>query len=105
MERSAILVITTTSSAGDARAIAAHLLEKKLAACVQILPVESHFVWQEKIQSEKEFALHIKAPAAKFEDLRQAVCDIHTYEVPEIICLNIQDAHQPYLDWLHEVTE
>ena len=105
MKSGAILVITTTNSAADARDIAAHLLENKLAACAQILPVESHFVWQGKVQSENEFAVHIKAPANKFEDLRQAICGIHSYDVPEIICLNIEGGHQPYLDWLHKVTK
>lgn len=98
------LVITTTNSAGSAREIASDLLHQKLAACVQLVPVESLYTWQDKIETSKEYALHIKTLTGNFEAVRQAVCKNHPYETPEVIRLEIAGGHQPYLDWMQDVT-
>lgn len=98
------LIITTIDDATRARAIAASLLEKRLAACVQIFPVESHFVWQDKVQCEAEHVLHIKARTEDFEALRNAILAAHSYDVPEIIRLDITAGHKPYLDWISTET-
>ena len=98
------LVITTTDTIENARAIASKLLEKNLAACVQIYPVESHYLWQGKVANDSEYALHIKTPASHFEALRILLCDIHTYDIPQIAQLDITAGHGPYLDWVRQST-
>ncbi len=104
MDAEFCLVITTTGSRDHANLIAAKLLQEKLAACVQIFPIESHYTWQGNIQTDNEFTLHIKTRAALFSELEKSIRAIHTYETPEIIALPITSGHKPYLDWMREVT-
>ncbi|MCC2097522.1 MAG: divalent-cation tolerance protein CutA [Hyphomicrobiales bacterium] len=96
------LVITTTGSRESARALASLLLTKKLAACVQILPVESHYIWNGVIQHEAECALHIKTRTENFPALSEAIKTAHDYEVPEIIRMDIAGGDKPYLDWISQ---
>lgn len=104
MDTEFCLVITTTGSHDHASAIAEHVLQKNLAACVQIMPVESRYLWQGNIRQDSEFALHIKTRTALFEPLEAAIRAIHTYQTPEIIRLPITGGHGPYLDWIRAVT-
>ena len=97
------LVITTAGSKREAVALATEVLQQQLAACVQIFPVESHYVWQGSIQHDLEFALHIKTRAENFEKLSSTIAQLHSYEVPEIICLDIKAGYKPYLDWIDQV--
>ena len=96
------LITTTTDSIENARAIAASLLENQLAACVHIYPIESHYSWQGNLACDQEFSLHIKTAASRCEELRIALCKIHTYEIPQIIQLDITTGHEPYLDWVRQ---
>lgn len=96
------LAVTTIDSQSGARTIAAALLDRKLAACVQIFPIESHYTWQGRVQHEAEYVLHIKTRCALFSDLCDAIRDVHTYEVPEIVRIDITAGYKPYLDWIGE---
>lgn len=97
------LVVTTTGSKESARALAAILLTNRLAACVQILPVESHYIWKDSIEQDEEYALHIKTKTENFPALRDAIRKVHDYDVPEIIRIDITGGDQPYLDWISKV--
>ena len=76
-----------------------------LAACVNIVPgVKSVYFWKGELQVESEDMLIIKSHKSLWDKLESGVKALHPYEVPEIICVSIQDGYQPYLDWLHSAT-
>lgn len=97
------IVLSTASSAEEARRIARALVDRRLAACVNIVPqVESIYRWQEKIESSPEWLLIVKTHAEAFDSLRDAIKDLHSYEVPECIMLEITAGSDAYLEWLAE---
>src|ERR1041385_7634759 len=101
-----IVVLMTAANADEATRIADILIERKLAACVQILPpMTSIYVWKGEVQRESEILLLAKSTRAKFDDLESAVRAIHSYETPEIIALPIVDGSQSYLAWLRSCLE
>lgn len=95
------LVLTTAGSEEQARAIAQALVERRLAACVTILTQAcSVYRWEGKVQEEHEKLLLIKSSERLFPRLRDAIRELHSYEVPEILALPVQSGDKPYLDWL-----
>jgi periplasmic divalent cation tolerance protein len=97
------LVLTTTGSAEEARKIAHALVEGKLAACVNIVPqIHSVYRWQGKIEEAQEWLLIIKTTDTAFERVRDAIKQLHSYELPECIVVQIQDGSQEYLRWIAE---
>jgi len=95
------IVLTTTGSEEQARSIARALVERRLAACVNILsPVESVYRWKGKVESDAEWLLLIKTTAEAFPRVRDAILELHSYEVPECILLSIEDGSADYLDWI-----
>jgi len=97
----AILVFMTAGSADEARRIADHLVEKRLAACVQVLPeIESVYRWKGEVQREKEVLILVKTTADKFAELDQAVRAMHSYEIPAIAAVPVSDISEPYQKWL-----
>src|SRR5215813_6774949 len=97
----AIVVFMTASSVGEARRIADHLVEARLAACVQILPeIESIYRWDGEVQREKEVLILAKTSAEKFAELEKSVRAIHSYETPEIVAVRASDVSEPYWAWL-----
>lgn len=91
----------TTASAEEATRIAETLVNKKLAACVQILPqIQSIYVWKSEVQREREILLLAKTTRANFATLEREVRAMHSYETPEIIALPITEGSEPYLKWL-----
>jgi len=97
------VVLVTVSSPSEAEAIATILIEEKLAACINIFPVQSIYQWEGNIQQESEFQLVIKTNLAKFSELSNRIQEIHSYEVPEIIALPIVSGAESYLGWLSDV--
>jgi periplasmic divalent cation tolerance protein len=97
------IVLTTASSEEEARKIARHLVDRRLAACVNIVPqITSIYRWQEKVEETREWLLIVKTTAAAFGQVRQAIAELHSYEVPECICLTIEDGSPDYLQWITE---
>ena len=95
------IVLSTAGSEEEARRIAHSLVERRLAACVNIVPhIESVYRWQEKIESGREWLLMIKTRAELFADVRDAIRALHSYECPECIAVNISDGSEQYLEWL-----
>jgi periplasmic divalent cation tolerance protein len=95
------IVLTTASSEEEAGKIARHLVEHKLAACVNILPhVESIYRWQEKVETSREWLLLIKTTAEGFLAVRDAILELHSYEVPECIAIAVGDGSPEYLEWV-----
>jgi periplasmic divalent cation tolerance protein len=97
------IVLTTAGSQEEAAKIARHLVQSELAACVNILPnVTSVYRWKNKVEEDREWLLVIKTTVAAFGQVRQAIADLHSYELPECICLTIEDGSPNYLQWIAE---
>src|ERR1700675_3611488 len=97
------LVLTTCGSLEEARNIARALVERQLAACVNIVPqIESVYRWQGKVETAAEFLLVIKSTAGAFAGLRDALSQLHSYVVPECIEIAVEDENGPYLGWIGE---
>lgn len=99
-----VTVLTTTAYEDEAEAIAEALLADELAACVQIMPIRSRYVWNGAIQREAEQLLLIKTRAALFELVRGKIRTLHSYDAPEIVALPIAAADADYQSWLASVT-
>ncbi|GAB4341762.1 MAG: divalent-cation tolerance protein CutA [Desulfobulbaceae bacterium] len=97
-----IQVVTTTDRKEDAERIAAEAVEKRLAACVQISSCRSVFRWQGAIEQADEFLCVMKSRRDLFPELEKLVRSLHTYEVPEIIAVEIIAGSRDYLAWLEE---
>jgi periplasmic divalent cation tolerance protein len=95
------IVLSTTGSEGEAQKIARHLVEHQLAACVNIVPrIESIYRWQGTVESSQEWLLLIKTSAEYFPRVRDAIRELHSYDLPECIAISIDDGSREYLDWL-----
>jgi periplasmic divalent cation tolerance protein len=102
-----ILVMVTAPTQEVGSQLIEMLIEKKLAACVNMIaPVNSCYLWQGKSYDEEEVLLIVKTRAELFEaEIVPAIKSIHPYDVPEIIALPILMGSQSYLDWIGEMTE
>jgi periplasmic divalent cation tolerance protein len=98
------VLLTTTATRGEAVKLAKLLTDEKLAACVQLLPIESFYLWQGKTQNEAEVLLLVKTRAALFETAIARIKAVHSYSVPEIIALPFAAGFAGYLDWIDAVT-
>jgi len=100
-----IVVLITTPSKDEAERIARHLIENRLAACVNIVPsVRSLYRWEGNICDETESLLIVKTQADRFDQLSREVKAHHRYTVPEIIALPIVQGSPDYLNWIQEST-
>ena len=98
-----IIVMVMCASAKEAGKIGAHMLDKKLAACANVISgVASDFWWKGKIDSASEVLLTMKTTTVKFEKIEREVRRLHSYEVPEIIALPIVRGSKNYLNWIKE---
>ena len=97
----AVQVFTTTGKKDDAKRIADALVERRLAACVQVVgPVTSTYRWQGKIETAEEWLCIIKSTRDLYAELESAVRELHPYEVPEILAVPVVAGSPAYLDWL-----
>lgn len=96
-----LLVLTTSGSEAEARKIAQALVEHRLAACVNIVPrIQSVYRWEGKVEQAEEFLLLIKTVKGREEQVRAAICELHSYDVPECIAIPIESGTAEYLKWL-----
>lgn len=101
----AYLVYITARDVQEAERIARALVERGLAACVNVLPaVRSWYRWQGRLVEDSEALLLVKAPGRTLEALERAVKELHSYEVPAISAIPVERVHEPYLRWMQEVT-
>jgi periplasmic divalent cation tolerance protein len=98
-----IEVTTTTATQDDARRIARALVERRLAACVQIRgPIESTYRWQGQIETAQEWQCVAKTRRDLYARVEQAIRELHPYEVPEILAVEILEASASYAQWLDD---
>jgi periplasmic divalent cation tolerance protein len=98
------VILTTTETPEDARALAAGLLEAGLAACVQCSEIRSLYVWDGAVQDDPEVRLMIKTPASRCAAALDWLRGHHPYEVPQLVVLEAVETDAPYLAWAREVT-
>ena len=96
-----IQVVTAIAKRENAEKIANALVEKRLAACVQIVgPIVSTYWWKDNIETAEEWLCVIKSKKDVYEELEKSIKEIHTYETPEIFALPVVAGSKEYLKWL-----
>jgi len=97
-----IVVLVTCGTAREARTIARKMVERRLAACGNVVeaPVRSIYRWKGKVESAREFLVILKSSRRRFAALETAVRELHSYDVPEIIALPVTAGSAGYLRWI-----
>jgi periplasmic divalent cation tolerance protein len=98
-----IVVFCTVPDEYVAEKIANKVVQKKLAACCNIIPgLRSIYIWKNEIQDDKEMLLIIKTKKDIFTKLQKAITEIHPYSIPEIISISIENGSKNYLNWVEQ---
>jgi periplasmic divalent cation tolerance protein len=94
-------VLTAAGSEEEAERISAALVERRLAACVQVVgPVASRYRWQGEVETAREWMCVAKTEAGRYAELEAAIRELHSYEEPEIVATPIVAGSRGYLDWV-----
>ena len=104
MPTTAAMIMTTVKDKNDAAAMAGHLIQEHLAACVQEISIHSHFNWDGKTNSEPEVLLLIKTAQDRVESAIEAIKKNHSYDVPEILVVPVVNGLAAYLGWINDET-
>ena len=100
------LVITNMPNLKAAEQLAQQLIEARIAACINILaPCTSIYRWQGKVESTQEFPLLIKTTEMRYQEVQRMIRERHPYELPEIICVAVEDGLPEYLNWVENETK
>lgn len=95
-----IAVVTTISGLAEAQSMARALVERKLAACVQISEIESFYAWNGAVQNEREFRVLLKTTSERYQSVEDAIRELHTYELPAIHAFAFEYVYAPYAAWI-----
>jgi periplasmic divalent cation tolerance protein len=95
-----IAILTTAGSLDEARTIARALIERKLAACAQISEIESFYRWNGAVQNDREFRILVKTTDAMYEAVERSIRQMHSYELPAIFSVPVDEAYVPYAQWI-----
>ncbi len=98
------IVLSTAGDEKNRDKIIKGLLEAKLAACIQTMQIESHYVWKGEICNDSEWLLVIKTRRDLYELVEEKIEELHDYEAPQIVQVPIVDGFNPYLEWIREST-
>jgi periplasmic divalent cation tolerance protein len=99
------VIFVTAASEEQAVTIARTLVGERLAACVNIVgPVRSIYRWLVDVKDDREYLLIIKTRALLYMKVERRVCELHTYEVPEVLALNADRGSPPYIQWMLDTT-
>jgi periplasmic divalent cation tolerance protein len=98
------LVLITCGESAESREIARHLVESRLAAGVQIVPIDSIYRWEGEIVEDHESLMLVKTRRDLFEEIESVVNEMHSYEVPPVLMVAMDAGSHPYLDWIAENT-
>lgn len=99
-----LAVYTTVATREDARTIARALVERRLAACVQVEPIESFYRWAGEIVQEPEYRLLAKTTEDRWQVVEDAIRSLHPYALPAIHAVELEEVHAPYARWIIEST-
>jgi periplasmic divalent cation tolerance protein len=104
MER-AVLVYTTFPGLVEAERVGKELVERRLAACANILPgMVSHYRWEGKVERAEEVVMLVKTRATLVEEVSAAIRELHSYEVPALVVIPLESVERNYLGWLLDAT-
>ena len=104
-ESNAVIILITVPNDDSAERIAAKLIAERLAACVNVIPgIVSHYRWEGKLNADRELLLLVKTQSRHFNAVRDAVLEIHPYDLPEIIAIDVVNGLKGYLDWVMRET-
>lgn len=95
-----VVITTSLATRDEAHRIAAALIEERLAACVQIAPIESHYRWEGRVEHASELLLTIKTSAARAPAAEARIAALHSYALPEILVTPMAGGSKTYLDWI-----
>jgi periplasmic divalent cation tolerance protein len=96
-----LLILTTAASDSEARKIATTLVERRLAACVNVVSrIQSVYRWQGKVEVAEEFLLIVKTVKARLETVQSAIRELHSYELPECVAIAVEGGSTEYLEWI-----
>ena len=99
-----IAVVTTIDSEEGARRIAGQLVQRRLAACVQISAIESVYEWDGAVQRDNEQRLVIKTTTERYAAVETAILELHSYDLPAILAFETEAVFEPFADWVVENT-
>ena len=99
-----VIIQTTCATVTEAKNIAKVLIEDKLAACIQLSEVESLYMWNNEFCCDNETLMNIKTRKENFEKVKSKIKELHSYDVPEIIQIDITNASKKYLKFIGENT-
>jgi periplasmic divalent cation tolerance protein len=99
---SEFVVVLCTVASNESDKIVRTLVKERLAACVNIAPIRSCYIWEGKLNMDPEEILIIKTEQRMIEPLKKKIIELHSYSVPEIIVLPIIEGYQPYLNWISQ---
>ena len=106
METGCVIVFTTIGSTTDGHELASILVTERFAACVNVLPeMDSVYRWKGVVESERERQLIIKTTAGRVEGLKERLHEIHPYELPEFIVIELSGGSEAYLQWIASETQ
>lgn len=98
------VVLTTVGNVDDANKIINSVLNTKLAACIQTINIGSHYIWKSEVCHDQEVLILFKTSWSLYDDLESRIKELHPYDTPEILALDIERGVQEYFDWIDEVT-
>jgi len=94
-------VTTTAGSRGEAQDLAGALLERRLAACVQIVgPIESRYWWEDRLETSTEWLCVVKTTAERYDEVEAAIRAAHSYDVPEVLAVPVARGSEAYIRWV-----
>ena len=98
-----VLVLSTAGNEPEARKIAHELVERRLAACVNIVPrIQSVYRWEGKVGTAEEYLLVIKTTKSYCVEVQSAIRELHSYELPECIVISVESGSEEYLKWIED---
>lgn len=99
------MVLTTVGNTQLADNLIQLLLEEQLAACIQTMPISSHYIWEGKVCHDQETLLIIKTKQSNYAEIEALIVNHHDYDVPQIVMVPFVDGLNPYLAWIDKVTK
>jgi periplasmic divalent cation tolerance protein len=99
------IVLATVPTKEVGVQLARELVDRRLAACVNILPATSVYRWEGKVKEDEEHLLVIKTRRTFVDDIRDLFDELHPYDLPEVIALEVEDGSANYLNWIRDETE